>query len=109
MIENPAYNCKILNNNNISIILQWETTIIYPTLARDIKSVKSGWHQFYLPITKKQSIVNYWDIFQHIILWITILNHLNKCWYVDFRFIRMCRQSGGAKNKLSKKTKILTV
>ena len=76
MIENPAYNDKTLNNNNISIMLQWETTIIYPTLARDIKSVKSGWHQFYLPITKKQSIVNYWDIFQHIILWITILNHL---------------------------------
>ena len=43
-----------LNNNNILISFQGETTIIYSTMSRDIKPVKDRWHQLQLQTTKEQ-------------------------------------------------------
>ena len=58
-MDNYVLSDESLNNNNIMISFQGETTIIYSTMSRDIKPVKDRWHQLQLQTTKEQPTDNY--------------------------------------------------
>ena len=66
-MDNYVLSDESLNNNNILISFQGETTIIYSTMSRDIKPVKDRWHQLqlHLQTTKEQPTDNYRANVQH--------------------------------------------